>query len=92
MQFVYKISPMLWDYYAASEDEERTRGLHEKYAPRTLAIVLDMKGYYIKAAQMLCGIGILPDAYGTCVVLSGHHIFVASSTFVPFRRRRQRTR
>ena len=61
MQFSYKIAPICIAY--ARADTQEFDALHNKYAPELLKIVLEMKGYYIKAAQMLCGINILPSAY-----------------------------
>lgn len=37
--------------------------LHKKYAPELLNIILRMKGYYIKCAQLAVGAGLLPQAY-----------------------------
>ena len=45
------------------EKEARMQALHREYAPKLLQSVLKMKGYYIKAAQMMCGSGLLPKAY-----------------------------
>lgn len=63
MQFCYKIAPMVIAYARATGDKERTERLHAEYAPKALQIVLEMKGCYIKAAQMLCGVGVLPETY-----------------------------
>ena len=37
--------------------------LHKTYAPELLNIILRMRGYYVKGAQMCVGSGLLPDAY-----------------------------
>jgi len=37
--------------------------LHKCYAPELLNIVLRMRGYYVKCAQMAAGGGFLPQAY-----------------------------
>ncbi|KAL3916397.1 MAG: hypothetical protein SGILL_005200, partial [Bacillariaceae sp.] len=60
-------TPILWDYYRNygdnSDDDEALQVLHEKHAPKTLDIVLDLGGYYVKAAQMFCGMNLMPKAY-----------------------------
>ncbi|CAB9515577.1 OF BC1 COMPLEX KINASE 8, chloroplastic [Seminavis robusta] len=63
---------MCWDYYqfyrskstsSADEEEELLRRLHEKHAPLALQHVLSLGGYYVKCAQMFCGMNLLPVAY-----------------------------
>eukprot|EP00947_MAST-08B_sp_MAST-8B-sp1_P003688 g3688.t1 len=60
---------LAYGYNAATplrSDEEKDRQreiLHKRYAPEMLRIILDMRGYYIKATQMMVGAGMLPDAY-----------------------------
>lgn len=61
MRFGWATAPMCMAYARAERKE--MDALHEKWAPEMLRIVLDMRGYYIKAAQMLCGVGVLPKAY-----------------------------
>ena len=71
MQFAWAVTPMSFAYGSAASKEYETKDkktaamdeLHRIYAPELLRIILEMKGYYIKAAQMVCGIGMLPDAY-----------------------------
>ena len=71
MQFSAAVTPMTlaYGYNAATplrSDEEKDRQreiLHKRYAPEMLRIILDMRGYYIKATQMMVGAGMLPDAY-----------------------------
>lgn len=48
-----------------SKDEklEAMEVLHKKYAPEMLNIILRMKGYYVKCAQMGVGADLLPKAY-----------------------------
>jgi hypothetical protein len=50
-------------YSTKEEKAAALNALHTVYAPETLRIVLEMKGYYIKAAQMMCGVGMLPGAF-----------------------------
>ena len=61
MRFGWAVAPMVIAYSTA--DKKDMEKLHEKWAPEMLRIVLSQRGYYIKAAQMMCGVGILPDAY-----------------------------
>lgn len=71
VDFHILITPLCWDYYLAflrteSGSLERTRQLsmlHTKYAPELLRHVLALGGYYVKCAQMFCGMGMLPTAY-----------------------------
>ena len=64
MRFCAMMTPMWWGYYRASgKSEEEKRALHRYYAPELLRIILKMRGYYIKAAQMCVGADILPEEY-----------------------------
>ena len=58
--FSARITPLCMDYMLHRAPAAE---LHEKHAPRLLADVLHMGGYYVKAAQTICGMGWLPDAY-----------------------------
>lgn len=71
MQFTAAVTPMCWRYWRTKstlsdkpeELNKEMKNLHKKYAPEMLRIVLKMKGYYIKAAQMMVGVGMLPEEY-----------------------------
>lgn len=45
------------------EDDDELQQLHQKYAPEALQIILNLGGYYIKCAQMFCGMNMLPQIY-----------------------------
>jgi hypothetical protein len=71
LHFTYEIMPLAVaygkavskDYPTPADKDAALQDLHQVWAPEALRIVLDMKGYYIKAAQMMCGVGMLPDVY-----------------------------
>lgn len=74
MRFTGYVLPMTWAYtrqhYRSSNktkevQEQELEDLHKYYAPDMLRIILRMRGYYIKAAQMCAGIDMLPEAYDT---------------------------
>jgi len=55
---------VLWLNGASGEEQEaQERQLHRRCAERALELVLSMKGYYIKAAQTLCGSAVFPDEF-----------------------------
>eukprot|EP00927_Polykrikos_kofoidii_P009490 TRINITY_DN13955_c0_g1_i1.p1 TRINITY_DN13955_c0_g1~~TRINITY_DN13955_c0_g1_i1.p1 ORF type:complete len:581 (+),score=96.55 TRINITY_DN13955_c0_g1_i1:46-1788(+) len=71
IDFHVLITPLCWDYYSAmrrhefdaADQKKRLEALHLKYAPELLGHVLALGGYYVKCAQMFCGMGMLPAAY-----------------------------
>lgn len=71
IDFHVLITPLCWDYYLAflrtesgsAERKSQLNALHTKYAPELLGHVLALGGYYVKCAQMCCGMGMLPAAY-----------------------------
>eukprot|EP01084_Bolivina_argentea_P194948 334565_1 len=62
LYFSYKSIYPSYEYYMAN-DIETKQILHKKYSIYFLDLVLQMGGYYIKMAQTLCGMGVLPDEY-----------------------------
>ena len=72
MRFCAYVTPMCWAYYRlsvkmknepAEVQEDAKQELHKYYAPEMLRIILRMRGYYIKAAQMCVGAELLPKDY-----------------------------
>ena len=67
MDFHILFTPLCWDYYnvMAKEvvDKKQLEQLHQKYAPEALQHILSLGGYYVKCAQMFCGMNLLPEAY-----------------------------
>jgi predicted unusual protein kinase regulating ubiquinone biosynthesis (AarF/ABC1/UbiB family) len=55
----------LWKYKDAPKEvkEKAMEELHTFWAPDVLRIILKMRGYYIKAAQMCVGANLLPKKY-----------------------------
>jgi predicted unusual protein kinase regulating ubiquinone biosynthesis (AarF/ABC1/UbiB family) len=55
----------MWKYKDATKDvrEKAMEELHTFWAPDMLRIILKMRGYYIKAAQMCVGASLLPKKY-----------------------------
>ena len=77
IDFHLYLAPMCWDYYKyyafekkddsdtaqANNSKSRLEELHEKYAKESLNHILTLGGYYVKCAQMFCGMNLLPKAY-----------------------------
>ena len=77
IDFHLLLAPMCWDYYKyyafekkdisditqAEKSKSRLEELHEKYAKESLNHILTLGGYYVKCAQMFCGMNLLPEAY-----------------------------
>jgi len=45
------------------EDQRKLSELHKKWAKKTIVLIFDLKGYFLKLAQTLCGAGYLPREY-----------------------------
>ena len=60
LDFHVALTPMMWEYYRNAN--QPMDDLHEKYAPLALQYVLDLGGYYVKCAQMFCGMNLLPSS------------------------------
>jgi predicted unusual protein kinase regulating ubiquinone biosynthesis (AarF/ABC1/UbiB family) len=74
IDFHILFTPMCWDYYKyyavdngnsrkKDHDDSQLVELHQKYAKESLKHILQLGGYYVKCAQMFCGMNMLPPAY-----------------------------
>ena len=77
IDFHVLMTPMCWDYYKCytfpattpsgdddtKKKQQELQKLHEMYAPIALQHILSLGGYYVKCAQMMCGMSLLPEAY-----------------------------
>lgn len=66
LKFCAQLVPIKAKYIYADlsgADDTQRETLHTECAPRVLALVLSMGGYYVKAAQTLVGGGFMPGPY-----------------------------
>uniref|UniRef100_A0A7S4T5K4 ABC1 atypical kinase-like domain-containing protein n=1 Tax=Alexandrium monilatum TaxID=311494 RepID=A0A7S4T5K4_9DINO len=56
----YKLAPV---HGSPAEQETQRAKVNKRCAQRALDLVLSMKGYYIKAAQTLCGAGVFAEEF-----------------------------
>jgi len=57
----FKLTPVFSGFGSVSD--KRQEHMNKVCAHRALQLVLSLKGYYIKAAQTLCGAGVFPDEF-----------------------------
>ncbi|CAK0879581.1 unnamed protein product, partial [Prorocentrum cordatum] len=76
----YKAAQLYGEYRSPEASAEMFAGLHRQYAPRTLDIILQQKGFYVKVAQFLSQYpDVLPPQY-----IEAYEVLRDSAPSLPF--------